>query len=286
MTLRLQLIVAYSHRVADCGDIAAGLACCLLGMPMMHIRALVLILTASVALGCAPQRIELTAAPGQESMIRDGMPALISRKQHLVMLRPNKRLVAANARPAFTIAVRNFGNQPVTLYESGVSAQQPLGAKTAAIRVYRYDELVKEEQTRQAVAAVGAALGGFSRAYSASNAGYVNTTGSFNAYGNRGSAYGTYSATTYDPLRAQLAQNAASAQTASEFAMLQAQGEQNLQALEGSILKDNTVLPGEWYGGVVVLDSPTKPDQGATNYTLHIDFAGEQHVFSISQVAS
>ena len=119
---------------------------------------------------------------------------------------------------------------------------------------------------------------------SAANAGYTNTTGSFNSYGAGGTAYGTYSATTYDPLRAQVAQQAANAQTANDVAMLRAEGEQNLNRLQQTILKDNTVMPGEWYGGSIVLDPPAQADSGTSSYSIVVDFAGEQHTFAVSQV--
>ena len=65
--------------------------------------------------------------------------------------------------------------------------------------MFRYDEFLKEEQTRQTVAGFGAALSGAANIMAASNAGYVNTTGSVTTYGPGGAQYGTYSATTYDP---------------------------------------------------------------------------------------
>jgi hypothetical protein len=52
------------------------------------------------------------------------------------------------------------------------------------------------------------------------------------------------------------------------------------------MLKDNTVLPGEWYGGSIVLAPPQKADDGSSSYVITVDFAGEQHSFAISQVGS
>ena len=156
------------------------------------------------------------------------------------------------------------------------------------MRVYRYDELVSEEQTPQTVAAVSAELSGAGRAMSASNAGYVNTTGSVNAYGPYGTPYGTatYTARTYDPLRAQLAQQAANAETQREAADLRAQGEKNLALLQGTILKDNTVMPSEWYGGTVVLDPPKRDNNQPARYEVVIEFGGEEHTFSVSHIES
>lgn len=235
-------------------------------------------------MGCSTHSIELSAAPGQEKIIRDGSPTLVSKKRAVVMLRSNTRQVKGSARPAFTIAVWNPSNKNETLYESQITATQSLSGKAAPVRVYRYAELVQEEQNRQTVAAIGAALAGAGRAMSAANAGYVNTTGSVNAYSPYGNSYGTYTATTYDPLRAQVAQNMASAQTANDFDRIQAQGEANLGMLQQTILKDNTVLPGEWYGGTVVLDPPAQNDKGASNFEILVPFAGEEHVFNVAYV--
>jgi hypothetical protein len=121
---------------------------------------------------------------------------------------------------------------------------------------------------------------------SAANAGYSTTTGSFSSYGyGRSAAHGTYQATTYNAYNAQLAQQAASAQTNAEIATMQAEGERNLQALNQTILKDHTVLPGEWYGGTIVMERPPRPDQEVAQYNLSIRFGGEVHEFQIRQAA-
>lgn len=227
---------------------------------------------------CASQRIELAAAPGQEAIIRDGVPSLISKKKNIVMLRPNSKLLKGNPRPAFTVAVRNLGPKPETLLEANITARQIIDGKQVAMRVYHYEELVQEEHTRQTVQAIGAALSGTARAMNAANAGYVNTTGTVNGYG--------YTATTYDPLRAQVAQNVANAETANDFAAIQAQGEQNLAQLQNTILKDNTVMPGEWVGGTIVLDHPAYSNGAPKSYVITVDFAGEQHEFQVAQVTN
>lgn len=231
-----------------------------------------------VLTACASQRIELSAAPGQESIIRDGIPSLVSQKKNLVMLRPNSQLLKGNPRPAFTVAVRNLGAKPETLLETNITAHQTVEGKQVALRVYRYAELVQEEQTRQTMQAVGAVLSGTARAMNASNAGYVNTTGTVNGYG--------YTATTYDPLRAQIAQDVASAQTANDFATIRAQGEANLAGLQHTILKDNTVMPGEWVGGTIVLDPPAYSNGAPKSYAITVDFAGEEHEFQVAQVTN
>lgn len=234
--------------------------------------------------GCAsPQRLELVAGPGQETAFRDGLPALVSKKKHIVMLRANKVMVPGNERPAFTIAVRNAGQKPENLMMAGITASQTIKGKQQIVRLYRYEELVQEEQTRQAWMAFGAALSGAGRAMSAANAGYVTTTGSVHGYGSRGPVYGTYTATTYDPLRAQVAQNIASAETQADFAAIRADGERSLAQLQMTILKDNTVMPGEWIGGTIVLAQPEYADKASSaGYSIAVNFGGELHEFTIA----
>lgn len=249
---------------------------------MRHTLAIISLI-AILAPGCASHRVQLTAAPDQETIIRDGLPSLVSKKKHIVMLRPNSTLLRGSSRPAFTLAVMNLGKKPENLFESSISASQSIDGKSHVMKVFSYAELVREEETRQAIAALGVAFSGAARAYSAANAGYVSHTGSVYSSGPYGSSYGTYHGTSYDPARAQLAQQAASAQTQFDMATVQAEGEKNLAALQNTILKDNTVMPGEWIGGTVVLDVP-QSDATTKPYTITVNFAGEQHEFSVAQI--
>jgi hypothetical protein len=52
--------------------------------------------------------------------------------------------------------------------------------------------------------------------------------------------------------------------------------------LQNSILKDNTVLPGEWIGGVIVLDAPAETN-GSANYSIDVRVRDEVHTFAVSQ---
>lgn len=247
-----------------------------------------LVLLCSVLAGCAPsEQILLTAAADQQAIVRDGIPALVSQKKHLVMLRPNTRMLKSGTRPAFTLAVLNQGATSETLLEASISASQVVGQKPIAVRIYRYDELVQEEEARQAIAAFSTALSAMGRSMSAANAGYTNTTGTFRTYGSTyGTTQGTYSATSYDPSRTQIAQHAANAQTDREVAALRAQGKYNLESLQQTILKDHTILPGEWHGGSIVLAAPEMSGDGGTaEYSITVYFAAEQHTFAVSHVA-
>lgn len=142
-----------------------------------------------------------------------------------------------------------------------------------------FDELVAEEQTRQLVAAFGTALSAAGRSAHAANAGETTTYGTYGIV----TTYGTYSASTYDYGRAAAAQSAANAQSAADFARIEQTGAQNLAALQQQVLKDNTILPGEWIGGQVVLAPPPKGQNQSVDYAVTIPLGGETHEFLIRQ---
>jgi hypothetical protein len=242
-------------------------------------------------LGCSrSERISLVANPYQQSLMRDGDPALISTQKQIVMLRPAAATIRRGERPAFIVAVYNRSNRPTELQVAGITAVQTGLTNQAPNHVYTYDELVAETRRKQAWAAVGAAVAGAAGSYSAANAGYSQTYGTYSGRvsGPYSSATmsGTYSSTTYDAGRAYAAQSINNAQTAANLASIQAQGQQRLSELQTTILKDNTVLPGEWVGGMVVLDIPDKTPDGVMHYQTDVHFGNEVHSFTINQAQS
>src|SRR5262249_13071865 len=135
---------------------------------------------------------------------------------------------------------------------------------------------------KQASAAVGVALSAAGGSINAPNAGYSHTYGTYSS----GAYSGSYSATTYDAGRAYAAQSINNAQTAANIAAIQAQGQQRLSDLQNTILKDNTVMPGEWVGGLVVLNRADKGADGVARYQVDVRFGDELHTFAVSQARS
>lgn len=256
---------------------------------------LCLLLCTCALAGCSSNtRIALSAAPNQQSLTRDGVPSLVSKQKYVVMLRPATAVIRSSGRPSFVVAVYNPTKSPSELRVSGITARQfDSKNQTADVHVYTYEELIAEVQRKQRWATFAAALGGAANAMAASRAGYTHTTAAYsgNTYGTytgslRGSysasTTGIYSATTYDSGRAYAAQQMASAQTAANFAAIQANGQQALDELQNAVLKDNTVMPGEWVGGIVVLDAPAEAN-GAANYSIDVRINGEIHTFAVNQ---
>jgi hypothetical protein len=62
------------------------------------------------------------------------------------------------------------------------------------------------------------------------------------------------------------------------------QGRANMAALERGVIKDNTLMPGEWYGGQLHLSPPVNPPSGnAKNYSIIITVGPDRHVIEVAQ---
>jgi hypothetical protein len=56
-----------------------------------------------------------------------------------------------------------------------------------------------------------------------------------------------------------------------------------LAVLEQAVIKDNTLMPGEWYGGQLHVSPPTDQGGAQKSYTLVITVGPDRHVVDISQ---
>lgn len=211
----------------------------------------------------------------QQAMMRDGQPALVSRqKTSVVLVKTAKRELQSGGRPVFVVGINNLGRAPVDFRVSQVEANQVVNGQEFAMQVVTYEMLVQEERNRQIAAAIIGGLAAGANAYSASRAGY----GSYTTPSGR---TGTF----YSPTAAAIAQGNAAAQNEAMFAAQIERGQQNMAMLEQAVIKDNTLMPGEWYGGQLHLSPPTNPPSGnQKSYTIVITVGSERHVIDVAQV--
>jgi len=211
--------------------------------------------------------------PQQQAMVRDGQPALVSRqKGSLVLVRPASRQLQSNGRPVFVVGINNLGKQPVDFRVGQVEALQHVGASDFEMKVVTYEMLVQEERSRQIMSAVLTGVAAAGNAYSASRAGYGSYT-----------TPGGHTGTFYSPTAAVIAQNNAAAQNEAMVAATVENGQRNMAVLEQSVIKDNTLMPGEWYGGQLHLAPPTDQGGAQKTYTIVITIGSDRHVIDISQ---
>jgi hypothetical protein len=211
--------------------------------------------------------------PNQQAMMRDGQPALVSRqKNSIVLVRPASRQLQANGRPVFVIGINNLGKAPLDFRVSEVEANQRIGESEYPMRVVTFEMLQQEEKNRQVAVAILTGVAGAANAYSASRAGYGTYTTP------RGGT-GTF----YSPTAAVIAQNNAAVQNEAMFAATIERGQQNMAMLEQSVIKDNTLMPGEWYGGQLHLAPPTDQAGGQKAYSIVIMIGSDRHVIEVAQ---
>jgi hypothetical protein len=211
--------------------------------------------------------------PQQQAMMRDGQPALVSRqKSSLVLVRPAARQLQTNGRPVFVLGINNFGKQPVEFRVGQVEAMQHVGASDYEMQIVTYEMLVQEERTGQVAAAILTGVAGAANAYGASRAGY-------GSYTTPSGGSGTF----YSPTAAAIAQNNAAVQNEAMFAVTVETGQRNMAVLEQAVIKDNTLMPGEWYGGQLHLAPPTDQAGGQKTYTIVITVGTDRHVIDVAQ---
>jgi hypothetical protein len=232
--------------------------------------------------GCATKEtVQFQPSTEQQSLVRDGVPAIVSRRANsIVLVRPAAREFRSGARPVFVVGIYNLGKTPINFRVATVEATQIVNQQATALKVITYEQLVSEEQTRQVFAAIGTGLAAGANAVAASNAGYYqsNTT----VYGPNG----TYQARTvgYSPTAAYIAQANASAQNEAMIQSTIERGQENLANLERGVIKDNTLLPGEWYGGQLHLQPLASGGSNALKqYQVTILVGPDRHDVSIAQ---
>lgn len=212
--------------------------------------------------------------PQQQAMVRDGQPALISRqKSSILLVRPAGRQLQAGGRPVFVVGINNISRAPIDFRVEQVQVSQIVGEQEYPMKVVTYDMLVQEEKSRQVAAAILTGVAAGANAYGASRTGHGH-------YTTPSGRIGTF----YSPTAAAIAQNTAAAQNDAMISATIERGQANMAALEQNVLKDNTLMPGEWVGGQLHLSPPTNPPSGSQkNYSIVITVGADRHIIDVAQ---
>ena len=119
-------------------------------------------------------------------------------------------------------------------------------------------------------------------AAAASTAGY----GSAQSTVYSGGRIATVQTNYYSPTAAAIAQTNASAQNEAMVANAVETGRRNMAVLENSILKDNTLMPGEWYGGQLHFEPPASFEGRPKSYTIEVRVGDDVHSIDVVQQAN
>ena len=240
-------------------------------------------LISSFALGgCVTDRVRFQAGAGQTVMLRDGVPAVSStKKETIALLRRAGREIPQGSRVGYVLAVNNRTGRPIDLTVSGIRAVQTFeGKPSQGIAVLTFEQLQREEKNRQIAAAIIVGLAAVANAAAAANSGYYNNRTTIST------PRGTYIANTtgYSPGLAAIASANAANQNAQMIDATIAQGQANMATLEREYLKDHTLLPGEWHGGLIGIEPPISDGSSTPKtYEIQVTVGGDTHVFNMIQ---
>src|SRR6516225_4143698 len=94
-------------------------------------RLTVSVMLAAAVAGCARmETAHFEARPGQQALVRDGQPAIVSRlKNSIVIVRPASREFQAGTRPVYVVAINNLTNAPQQFSVAKVSVVQRLNGQ-------------------------------------------------------------------------------------------------------------------------------------------------------------
>src|SRR5579884_2958900 len=95
---------------------------------------------AALCAGCVTtESVQFQAAAGQQSLVRDGQPAIVSTKKNsIVMARPAARGFQIGGRPVYVLAIYNRTAKPLEFRVSNVRVTQRLNGEEAALKVITY----------------------------------------------------------------------------------------------------------------------------------------------------
>lgn len=223
-------------------------------------RVMSVAIAAAMLAGCVTQdRVSFRpTSAAQMPIYRDGRSAIVSTDSVTrVVISPKLREQGRGQRPIFVVAIQNGGSAPVNFTLATVNAELNVGGTPRPLQVISYEQLVQEERTAQITGLIlGAVMIGAGAAVASGQPTYRNAV---------------------------LAGSLAGAGTATMIASAD-RGEEAIGRFEETIMKDHTVLPGEWFGGQMHLEAPRDvPREQVANYRLVIRLDPDTHAFDIAQ---
>lgn len=200
---------------------------------------------------------------GRPTIFADGQNGSIQVTPH----DPNEK-----GRLTYSVAALNQSQTPVNFGVENLT----LSADGMPVRIFTVPELERMAKNDAAMAAVAlAVVGGVAAAAAASG---PTSTSTYTT------PRGTYTYQHTNHLAQSLAVASVTAGTTASIASVGATLDATLAQMGAQNLQTTTIDPGESYGGMVVGDRVTIPDDGPLNTSLRINFAGEDYVvnFAIS----
>src|SRR5262249_55248204 len=137
---------------------------------------LLAVLIALALAGCAKEVVQFQPKGNQQALVRDGVAALVSRQPNsIIMIRPAGREFQEGGRPVFVVGINNLSNAPLNFVVADIRVTQMVDGQLGLLKIITYEDLVREEQTRQVVNALIVGVAAAGNSMSAANAGHYSS---------------------------------------------------------------------------------------------------------------
>jgi len=215
---------------------------------------------AAAMAGCVPvEKAEFGQMAGQTVVVRDGRQAVLSRGRATELIVAPASRVQGDFRPAYVAMIRNMSGAPITFMYSDITVTQVEDGKP--LKVWTVDQLQSEARGN---AIVGAILLGAAGAAG----GYYAGSGQVNGYRYTYSGYNS---------------GVGAALASRNVNQVTQQAQANIANLENNMLKDNTIMPGEVYGGRFVFDgAKVKSRTDPKHYRISFKIGPDSHVIDLT----
>ena len=239
---------------------------------------IILALAAAAALtSCATNySVEPVATVGQEVRYDNGAPTTESVKiASAVRISPAR--TSFEDRLELRVASLNLGQEA---FDIGPESVRVITSEGRPMRTWTRAMLAREAKSRARWAELAAALSATADSYAASQAADTHTYGAVKATKGRRTADASFKMTTRDDARAIALQQDIDDRTSAEMAAIKDGLAKTLDALDGHMLQRTTVDPGEFSGGIVVVDRPKFAEAEPQSVDVLVTVAGERHRFT------
>lgn len=240
----------------------------------------------SIVAGCAaPETVRLEQDGNRQASVLDGRQPQVSRKpSSIVLIRPASQQFQIEGRSVYVVGIYNLTKLPLKVSMQNVSFTQMIGGRRELLKVYAYEELQSQEINREDAATALVAQATVPQIKYGSDGGNVQSTTN-RPYDPPRTAVAIHS-TLDDPTATALARTNTSIQNEAKAIRTIEAGRQNLIALERTVMKDHALSPGEWSGGQLHLEAPSRQDNSRPKkYFVSLLVGPDAHNIEITEAA-
>lgn len=236
-----------------------------------------------ILLGCAsPRSISVSNLNAVDTTYEQGVAVLKSVKSHAVVLRVLSTSFSNETRelPALLVGFANGRDHAIDFSTQNISCR----SGDRVVKVYNFEELEKKIKKEAALLAFALAMNSASQSMAASMPQHTYSSGTVSAYGSGGFAHGSYSgySTTYNPAASAAAQAQINANTMNMMTAVASSRNIQLNSLS-SMLRRNTVGPGEFVSGVVKLHAEDIVAGQPLRLVVSLGSENHEFIFDISK---